>query len=171
MKKLLDVGCGNNKVAGAIGIDISGNTKADVIHDLDKLPWPFEDNVFDEIICNDVLEHLEDIPGIMDELHRIGKPNSILRIRVPHFSSHNSYNDVTHKHLFGVFAFDGFCGKNATQSHYLGNHFTMIERNLKFAKLHRLIKLLANIYLERYERYLTFIFPAANIEFVMQIEK
>jgi hypothetical protein len=42
--KILDVGCGKNKRKGAIGIDIDPNSDADVIHDLNIFPWPFNDN-------------------------------------------------------------------------------------------------------------------------------
>jgi len=170
-KKILDVGCGNKKTVGAIGIDISSNTQADVVHNLNEFPWPFEDNTFDEIICNDVLEHLDDVLRIMEELHRIGKPNAIVKIRIPHFTSHSSYSDITHKHQFGLMSFDGFCGKSYTQSHYSEKRFKMISRKIQFGKLYKFVGLFANMYPEKYERYFAFVFPAGNIEFILQIEK
>ncbi len=60
-KKILDVGCGQNKYPGAIGIDSNPRTKADVIHDLGNVPYPFQENEFDEIICRHVIEHVPDV--------------------------------------------------------------------------------------------------------------
>jgi predicted SAM-dependent methyltransferase len=57
MPRILDIGCGTNKVAGAIGMDFNPKTAADVIHDLDDLPYPFADNSFDEVIGRHVIEH------------------------------------------------------------------------------------------------------------------
>ena len=45
--KVLDVGCGNCKLKGAIGIDIS--PAADIRHDLNKFPYPIKPNSFDKI--------------------------------------------------------------------------------------------------------------------------
>ena len=38
----LDVGCGNNKIPGAVGIDLVAGTQADIVHDLNTTPWPLE---------------------------------------------------------------------------------------------------------------------------------
>lgn len=172
MYKILDVGCGNNKHPRAIGIDKSENTQADIIHDLNNFPWPLEDSSFDEIICNDVLEHLDNIIKVMEEIHRIGKAGAIVQIRVPHFSSSNSFNDITHKHLFGIQSFDGFLGENFTQAHYYSTkRFKKLSVKITFGKLYKLIGILANINPQRYEKYFAFIFPAGNIEFKFTVLK
>ena len=72
--KILDLGCGNKKLPGAIGIDVNPLSDADVIHDLNVLPYPFEDSIFDEIIADNVIEHLDNLLRIMEELSRISKP-------------------------------------------------------------------------------------------------
>jgi predicted SAM-dependent methyltransferase len=56
--RILNIGCGTNKVAGAIGLDVNPRPAADVIHDLDDLPYPFADNSFDEVIGRHVIEHV-----------------------------------------------------------------------------------------------------------------
>ena len=49
-----------------------------------KLPFP--NNFFDVIICNDVLEHLEN-PGVaLKNIHRILKPGGILYVNTPNFN-------------------------------------------------------------------------------------
>ena len=40
---ILDLGCGNKKRDGTIGVDFNSRTKADIIHDLNIFPYPFED--------------------------------------------------------------------------------------------------------------------------------
>src|SRR3954462_7038271 len=47
---VLDVGCGSAKWPGAGGLDISAGTDADVVHDLDVRPYPFDDDSFDQIL-------------------------------------------------------------------------------------------------------------------------
>jgi hypothetical protein len=51
-RRLLDIGCGNVKLPGAVGLDISPDTQADVGHNLNIFPFP--DQEFDFINCQDV---------------------------------------------------------------------------------------------------------------------
>jgi predicted SAM-dependent methyltransferase len=169
--KICDVGCGNSKTKGAIGIDISSNTQADIVHDLNKFPWPFNDNEFDEIICNDILEHLDNIITVMEEIHRLGKSNAIVRIRVPHFSSNNAYGDITHKHFFDTQSFNCFIEENPLYKHYSKVRFKKISAKITFGKLYRFVGLFANTWSLKYERYFAFIFPAGNIEFEFRVIK
>jgi hypothetical protein len=48
-KKILDLGCGKKKRDDPIGVDWSDRHDADVIQDLNMLPYPFSDNEIDEI--------------------------------------------------------------------------------------------------------------------------
>jgi len=112
MRRILDVGCGKFKhqvaEAEVIGVDVNPDSDADVIHDLNSLPWPFDDNEFDQVICQDVLEHLSDIPLVMQEISRISRQGSVVEIRTPHYSSYYAYDDPTHRHRFGYYTFDRF---------------------------------------------------------------
>ena len=69
-KKILDIGCGINKSENVIGMDISNLSGADIIHDINKYPYPFDDENFDEIICSDTfilvnnpIEFLREVSG------------------------------------------------------------------------------------------------------------
>jgi hypothetical protein len=53
--KILDLGCGKKKRYGTIGVDWSDRYNADIIHDLNKFPYPFKKNSIDHI--DNCLEH------------------------------------------------------------------------------------------------------------------
>jgi len=63
---ILDVGCGTAKINGAIGIDRAKLPGVDIVHDLNDLPWPFENDSFDEVYMNDIIEHLDDTIKVME---------------------------------------------------------------------------------------------------------
>jgi len=105
--KKLNIGCGTDIRKGYINLDSMAIPGVDVVHDIEKTPLPFPDNEFDEILCQDVLEHVEYLP-ILKDLHRILKTGGKLNIRVPHFTSKNNYIDPTHRKLFSINTFDFF---------------------------------------------------------------
>jgi SAM-dependent methyltransferase len=54
---------------------------ADVKADINNLP--FEDNTYDFILCNHVLEHIPDDTQAMKELYRVLKPGGIAILQIP----------------------------------------------------------------------------------------
>lgn len=179
--KVLDLGCGKNKTPGAIGMDFSPNSDADVIHDLNKFPYPFESNTFDEVICRQVLEHLDDVFKVLEEIHRVTKPGGIIRIWVPHFSSSDAFSDPTHKHFFSSRSFNYLTGDYPELDFYSKARFEKIKVRIDFWKIHKLggieiqrlfgIGFLANKLTTIYERFLAFIFPAQTIYFELKVVK
>ena len=107
-KKILDVGCGWNKVPGAIGIDSNPRAHADVIHDLGAVPYPFPDNEFDKIVCRHVIEHVPDVMALVAELHRITKPGGHISIVTPHYTNPDWPTDPTHRNHFNSYSFNCF---------------------------------------------------------------
>src|SRR2546421_10109256 len=96
-RKVLDVGCGWNKTPGAIGIDSSPKSHADVIHDLGVVPYPFAENEFDEVVCRHVAEHVPDVMAFVTERYRITKPGGRINIHNHHYSNPDCETDPTHK--------------------------------------------------------------------------
>ena len=54
-----------------------------IVHDLSKYPWPFDDNTFDYIEAVDILEHILDAVSFINEMIRIGKQGCKFKIQVP----------------------------------------------------------------------------------------
>src|SRR4030095_5168225 len=107
-KSILDVGCGQNKFEGAIGLDSNPRSHADVIHDLGAFPYPFEPNQFAEVMCRHVGEHVLHVSGFVTELHRITKPGGRLKIVTPHYSNPDWATDPTHRNHFNSYSFNCF---------------------------------------------------------------
>jgi SAM-dependent methyltransferase len=67
---------------------------ADLHFDLHAIP--LEDNRFDVIFCNHVMEHVDDAMQCMRELHRVMKPGGWGIMQVPQdFSREKTYEDAT----------------------------------------------------------------------------
>jgi len=80
----LNLGCCGDIRPGWINVDNFDHAGVDVVHDLNTLPWPWEDGSVDEIYIAHTLEHLWDTLASLLELHRILKVGGVLEIRVPH---------------------------------------------------------------------------------------
>jgi len=106
--RVLDIGCGVNKVAGAIGMDANPRTNADVIHDLDSPPYPFADNEFDVVIGRHVMEHVREPLTVLMELHRITRPNGLVKVLVPHWTNPDWASDLTHRNHLNSYSFECF---------------------------------------------------------------
>jgi len=131
----LNAGCGTDIRKGWVNLDHRDLPGVDVVHDLESHPLPFEDGEFAEILCRDVLEHLEYMP-LMGEIHRILAPGGVLRVRVPHHSSVNNYADPTHRHFFSIRTFDFFVEGSPLRKDYLFDYaFSEVRsRKLTFEK-------------------------------------
>ncbi len=96
--RVLNLGAGNRIIAGAVNHDIIRHRpEIDVTHDLNMLPWPWEDCSFDKIVARAVLEHLRpNLIETVNECWRILAPGGELHIKVPYWNSDHSFLDPTH---------------------------------------------------------------------------
>src|SRR3989339_370399 len=109
MKKL-NLGCGNVKMSGYINVDNDAGCQPDVVHDLNKFPYPFSDNEFDGIYLDHVIEHLNDPISVLQELHRISRGKGKITIKCPHFSC--AWLHPGHKSAISISLFD-FAGRSS----------------------------------------------------------
>lgn len=167
-----------SKTSGAIGMDRNPRSHADVIHDLDTFPYPFEENEFGKVICKDVLEHVDNFIRAMEEIWRIAKSDAKIEVSAPFMSSVNYYSDPTHRRAFTSRSFDYFIpGTQVFDYQYSHARFKLLSVEYdKFEYAHRrginlwLLKW-ANRNKLRYESRFAFIFPVYQIYFELQAVK
>lgn len=104
----LNLGCGDLAAGDYFNVDIAEREGVDAAFDLREMPWPLPDNHFTEIQFIDVLEHLPDLIGTVEELWRISKDGAEIRIRVPYWNSRWSWMDPQHVRTFHECTFDFF---------------------------------------------------------------
>jgi SAM-dependent methyltransferase len=174
----LNLGCGTDIRAGYVNLDSAALPGVDVVHDIGERPLPFDAESFDEILCKDVLEHVELVPT-MRELHRILRPGGRLRVIAPHFTSAAAWVDPTHRTAFSVETFGFFArsGAKFARSYY----FDFVFERMESARIvfHRYRWQPWNYALEplinsdvRVQRYfeqtgLSRLFPAANVDLTL----
>ena len=95
--RTLDVGCGVKKYPGSIGIDRNVDSRADVLCDLDRFPYPFRDSTFAHIRAVHVIEHVSDVIHTMEEFHRLLIAGGEVYIATPHYTDFSSFCDPTHR--------------------------------------------------------------------------
>jgi predicted SAM-dependent methyltransferase len=103
----LNVGCGLDIRAGWVNldsVDYGGNT----LCDLNRYPWPFPDNHFDEVYASHILEHMGNFNSVATEIWRVCKPGAVFTVKVPFFLSTKYYSEPDHRIPFGIRSFDNY---------------------------------------------------------------
>jgi spore maturation protein CgeB len=104
----IDLGCGDWKPEGFIGVDIAPRPNVDVVANLNSR-FPFTDSSADVIRAHDVIEHLEDRIHTMNELWRVAKPDGVIDIRVPSTDGRGAFQDPTHISFWNINSFMYYC--------------------------------------------------------------
>jgi predicted SAM-dependent methyltransferase len=97
----LNLGCGPVILPDYVNCDIVSIPGVDKVFDFNKRPWPFDAESVDEILMDNVLEHLPDTVAVVAEVHRILKPGGKFVAIVPYCASEGAFNDPTHVRYFG----------------------------------------------------------------------
>ena len=96
----LNLGCGSKIYDGYVNVDKFDVYNVDIIHDLERFPYPFENDTVEEIILSHVLEHIGKDPNdfikILKEFYRICKSQALIKISVPHPRHEDFLSDPTH---------------------------------------------------------------------------
>lgn len=176
--RMLELGCGPKKLWDrSVTLDLNPLSKADVIHDLNAFPYPFDDNAFDLVVAEHVIEHLDDVIRVMEEIHRIVRPGGTVYIEVPHFSSRDFFTDPTHKHSFSVTSFDYFVPAPGGLFMFHYSETARFRRRRAVISgprgkwWQRVVDHYAQKNPERFEREFAFIFPREHLNFELEVIK
>ncbi|MEP7351792.1 MAG: methyltransferase domain-containing protein [Acidobacteriota bacterium] len=172
----LDVGCGINKKPGSLGIDRNPNTKADVLVELDRFPYPFKDSSFSGLQAIHVIEHVSDVIKTMEEFHRLVQAGGDVHIATPHYTDFSSFCDPTHRWHLNSFSLRYFGPDNAGYGYYSSARFIETSVYVKLLALWRYLgfELLVNSF-PRFRRfweyYLCYIIRGKVIEWRLKVVK
>ncbi len=171
-RQVLNLGSGNKYLPQAINLDVTSETNPDVVHDLNRIPWPFPNDHFCEVLAYDVIEHLDDFIATVNEIHRVCRDKAVVRITVPHFSCANAFADPTHRRFFSFSSMDYLTGQNGIQFYTQARFGKRLARILFYPSVtNKLVWRLANRYPGAYERRWAWIFPAWYLYFELEVQK
>ncbi len=106
---ILDLGCGAHKQrAWAIGVDYYPLPGVDLLAHLER-GLPIASDRVDQVFAVHVLEHVHALVPLMNEIHRVLKPDGVLHVMVPHWQFINAVADPTHVRPFCAQTFKYFC--------------------------------------------------------------
>jgi len=109
----LNLGAGNSIKAGYINHDLNKHRKEiDWVFDLNEKNWGsywlHEYKMVDEIIADDVIEHLDDAVSFMNNCWNVLEPKGRLKIKACGWQNPNFFVDITHKKGYDIRSFDYF---------------------------------------------------------------
>ncbi len=168
-RRVLDLGCGRNKQPGAVGVDRNPGSQADLLCDLNHVPYPFQPDSFDEIHLHHVIEHLQDVVAVVGEIWRIARHDARVHIGTPHFSSVHAYTDPGHRQRLARGSFD-----QVRKDLPPGRTIEVVRKEVRFHRGYfwswpaRLIYWISP---NKYEKFFAFLFPARELVFELRIVK
>jgi predicted SAM-dependent methyltransferase len=182
----IELGCGNTKAKGKIGIDQFNLEGVDIVANVEDGLQFIPDNSVDSISSRHFLEHINNFDKLLKEIHRVLKADGVHIAIVPHFSNPYFYSDYTHKTHFGLYSFDYFAEetsklKRKVPGFYNDVQFIILKRDLNFKSpflVRNLIKRIPKFIFnqndftkELYEGSFCYLFPCTEIYFEMRPKK
>lgn len=96
----IDLGCGDHKMPGYLGVDMRDLPGVDVVQDLEEFPWVLPDGCAMHVMASHLVEHINPAKGgfikFMDEVWRVLIPNGTFIISAPYAGSPGYWQDPTH---------------------------------------------------------------------------
>jgi hypothetical protein len=166
--QVLDVGCGPHCLPGAIGIDQKKFPGVSHVHDLNSGPWPLPEAHFKKIRCQHVIEHIQNLQGLVEEMYRVCSHKARIDFITPHYSSYASWGDPTHLHHFALgsipLLFEQVLGPG---------RYRIVKNEIKFsgAAIDLFGWLIYKLSPKKYEKPFAWIWPANEIHTSVEILK
>lgn len=175
--RALDVGCGQRKLSGSVGMDIVSDSAADIVHDMNKMPWPCEESSFDLVFASHVLEHTDDVLGFLGEARRVLKSGGHIVVQVPYFRSTDAFGDVTHKHFFTSMSLE-YVEEGSKHAAYNYVPFRLKKIGFWYGwptqsrnPLVRIFKSFLKRFPRFYDQYLSLLLPVACLTWEFEVSK
>jgi predicted SAM-dependent methyltransferase len=180
---IIELGCGNKRKQGRIGIDTVDLPTVDIVTDLEEGLGFLPDDSVDQVHCRSLLEHIDNFENLVGEIVRVLKKDGTAHIFVPHFSNPYYYSDYTHKRFFGLYSFYYFADHDNQPKRKVPNYYTdfrikVMSQRLIFRSSFKVINPLKKLFgwfinlhsvlQEYYEENLCYIFPCHGIEIVFR---
>lgn len=129
----LNLGCSDRLLTGWINVDIV--PPCDQVVDLAG-PWPWADSSVDEILAEDVIEHLPNKRKTMNELWRVLKPGGVARIQVPHATNGDGgHCDPTHVSMWTQSDFEYYVSEIPERERFRSSPYYGIKADFRVANL------------------------------------
>jgi len=96
----VNLGCGTDHISGFINVDLQ--EPADILHNLDVGPYPFDDETVRLVRAHHVLEHLISPSLFFEQCHRILEPGGCLIVKVPHYSGRTAWGHTGQRRAFSL---------------------------------------------------------------------
>jgi hypothetical protein len=105
--KKISLGSGRQKPIGFLSADLAGVYQPDVVIDLNE-NWQLPKDWFTDVLAENIIEHIQDVPDFMNQCHDILELNGELKIIVPYWAGRWATGDPTHIHFFNLDSFNGW---------------------------------------------------------------
>jgi hypothetical protein len=94
----VDLGCGRNKQSGFIGLDIISFSDVDIVHDLEKFPWPLPNESVSFMIASRLVNYIDPKKFIlfMNEAWRVLKNEGQFVMSMSYSGSKGDFQDPLH---------------------------------------------------------------------------
>jgi len=122
----LDLGCGQRKKKGYLGIDIVGYPCVDIKHDCSN-GIPLEDNSCSIVRMNHSAEHFADPKFLMEEVYRVLKSEGIVVMTVPEASTYGAQKYPDHKSFWTENDINYFVDESLIKKHEINCHFKLLK--------------------------------------------
>ncbi len=104
----IDLGCGNAKKEGYIGLDYVEMEQVDHVLDLTADRYPFEDRSVDAVFSAHFLEHIEEPNHVFSEIGRIAKDGARIEFWTPYAFTNEAFL-YGHLHFLTEEPWQHFC--------------------------------------------------------------
>ena len=193
--RLLDVGCGRKPYKNLIpfdmyvGMEYTASRAPDIVGDARKIP--FRSEIFDSILCTEVLEHMNEPKQVIQEINRVLKLHGKLLLSAPmswnlHYEPHDYYRFTKYglvylleKHGFQILAIERVGGAFSLAGARITNAFSSfwhqkllwISNKLRFVLIQLLVRIPLSIGFYALARIFDRIDPTDAINWIVLAEK